>query len=292
MKQKPHKSPRNKQRAGSELKKKPHKSPEKEKREIELHPYLKALKDADNGLEMLYGYHAVKAALQNPIRQLEALVINPKAQGKVKTLYQKLNDSAPHEFDFIEMEGRYFDLLVGKDISHQSIVLFAHPLEEWHIEDVLDKDRALLMLLDQASDVGNIGAVLRSCAAFGADALIVTERHTPQLTAGLAKAAVGALEHVPIIRVPNLKVALEKLKENDFWIIGCDGHTDEIIEEINVSKKMGLVIGSEGEGLRRLTRESCDFLVKIPMENNVESLNMSVAAAINLYEVSKKMKKL
>lgn len=262
------------------------------KPEIVLHPYLQELKNPKNGLEMLYGYHAVKAALKNPMRQIEALVINPKAQGKVKELYQKLNDTAPHMFDFIEMERQYFDLLIEGDVAHQSIILFTHPLEEWHLEDILEEEKALLMILDQATDMGNIGAVLRSCAAFGVDALIVPERYSPQNMASLAKAAVGALENVPMIRVNNLKAALEKLKENGFWIIGCDGHTDTHIEDIEISKKMALVIGSEGEGLRRLTKESCDFLAKIPMEDVTESLNMSVAAAINLYEVSKKIKKL
>ncbi len=260
--------------------------------EVSLHPYLKELKAPKNGLEMLYGYHAVKEAIKNPKRQIEALVINPKAQGKVKKLYQKLSDSAPHQFDFIEMERQYFNLLTGEDTAHQSIILFVHPLEKWEVSDILDKDKALLLVLDQASDMGNIGAVLRSCAAFGADALILPERYSPQTTANLAKTAVGALEHVPIIRVNNLKSTLEKLKKNDFWIIGCDGQANETIENINISAKTAFIIGSEDEGLRRLTKEACDFLAKIPMGKNMESLNMSVAAAISLYEVSKKMKKL
>ncbi len=265
---------------------------EKEQTSLSLHPYLKALKSPEAGLEMLYGYHAVKAALQNPARQIEALVINPKAQGKVKELYQKLNDSAPHEFDLIEMERQYFELLIEDDVVHQSIVLFCHPQEEWDISDLFEKEQALLIVLDQATDIGNIGAVLRSCAAFGADALIVPERHSPHVTAHLAKAAVGAFEHVPLIRVNNLKAALDKLKENGFWVIGMDGHTDDEIDDVQLAEKTALIIGSEGEGMRRLTKENCDFLVKIPMNKKMESLNMSVAAAIGLYALSKKMKKI
>lgn len=262
----------------------------KETPALVLHPYLQELKN-NKKLDLLYGLHAVEAALKNPTREVEAIIINPNTQGKVKELYEKLAQSAPHDFDLIEMERPYFDLLVGNDAVHQSIVMFSQPLPVWEIEDLYEKPNAMVMVLDQPSDPRNIGAILRSCAAFGADALIVTDKNTPESTPLMAKAAVGAMEYVPIIRVTNLKNALDKLKDNGFWVIGLDGHTETHIDEIMPAEKSVIIMGSEGDGLRRLTKESCDFLVKIPMEKQMESLNMSVAASIALYELRKKIQK-
>lgn len=258
---------------------------------LELHPYLQKLKQAykQNKLDMIYGLHAAAAVLRNPQREVEALVINPNAQGKVKELYGKLAQSAPHEFDLLEMERAYFDLLVGDDAVHQGIVIFAQPLEPWHLEDFYEQEQSLVMVLDQPSDPRNLGAILRNCAAFGVDGLIIPDRHSAESTPLIAKAAVGAMENVPIISVGNLKNALEKLKEHGFWLIGLDGHTDETIESIKPTAKTAVIMGSEGSGLRQLTQKSCDFLVKIPMEASIESLNLSVASGITLYEIRKKM---
>ncbi|MFV0321342.1 MAG: 23S rRNA (guanosine(2251)-2'-O)-methyltransferase RlmB [Alphaproteobacteria bacterium] len=257
---------------------------------LTLHPYLQELKN-NKKLDMLYGLHAVEAALKNPAREIEAIIINPNAQGKVKELYEKLAQNTPHDFDLIEMERPYFDLLAGGDAVHQSIIMFSQPLPIWEVEDLYEKPHAMVMMLDQPSDPRNIGAILRSCAAFGADALIVTDKNTPESTPLMAKAAVGAMEYIPIIRVTNLKNAVDKLKDNGFWFIGLDGHTETAIDDIEPAEKSVIIMGSEGDGLRRLTKESCDFLVKIPMEKQMESLNMSVAASIALYELRKKIQK-
>ncbi len=250
-----------------------------------LHPYLQELKDSVGKIDMLYGLHAVQAALMNPDRYIEAIVINPKAQGKVKEFYEKLAKNAPHSFDFIEMERPYFDLLVEEGAVHQGVVMFAHPLTSWSIEDIFALDHAMVMILDQPSDPRNMGAILRSCAAFGAHALIVPDKHSAHMTAALAKAAAGAIEHVPIIRVSNLSRAIKQMKQHGFWLVGLDGNADQTLKDIQPSAKTALIMGSEGSGLRRLTQKECDFLVKIPMQGQMESLNMSVAAAIGLYEM-------
>lgn len=250
-----------------------------------LHPYLQELKDSVGKIDMLYGLHAVQAALMNPDRYIEAIVINPKAQGKVKEFYEKLAKNAPHSFDFIEMERPYFDLLVEEGAVHQGVVMFAHPLTSWSIEDIFALDHAMVMILDQPSDPRNMGAILRSCAAFGAHALIVPDKHSAHMTAALAKAAAGAIEHVPIIRVSNLSRAIKQMKQHGFWLVGLDGSADQTLKDIQPSAKTALIMGSEGSGLRRLTQKECDFLVKIPMQGQMESLNMSVAAAIGLYEM-------
>ncbi len=250
-----------------------------------LHPYLQELKDSVGQIDMLYGLHAVQAALANPDRYIEAIVINPKAQGKVKDFYEKLAKNAPHSFDFIEMERAYFDLLVEDGAVHQGVIMFAHPLTSWSVEDILELDYATVMVLDQPSDPRNMGAILRSCAAFGADALMVPDRHSAHITATLAKAAAGAIEHVPIVRAANLSRAIKQMKQHGYWFVGFDGQAEQSLKDIQPSAKTALIMGNEGDGLRRLTQKECDFLVKIPMQGKMESLNMSVAAAIGLYEL-------
>lgn len=141
------------------------------------------------------------------------------------------------------------------------------------------------MVLDQVTDPHNVGAVLRSAAAFGALAVVVPDRHAPDETGTLAKSASGALERMPLVRVSNLVRALEQLKDGGFWIAGLAAEGTTTLAQAKLSGKTALVLGSEGEGLRRLTREHCDYLVRLPMTDAVESLNVSNAAAVALYEL-------
>jgi 23S rRNA (guanosine2251-2'-O)-methyltransferase len=175
---------------------------------------------------------------------------------------------------------------------HQGIALLADSLPAVAIEDIVERAGAMaeaaLVILDQATDPHNVGAVLRSAAAFGASAVIVPDRRAPDITGVLAKAASGALETVPLVRVTNLARAMGLLKESGFWCVGLDPEAERTLAEARLSGKIVLVLGAEGEGMRRLTRETCDLLVRIPMAAGIGSLNVSNAAAIALYEIARR----
>ena len=181
------------------------------------------------------------------------------------------------------------DRLVGAGTVHQGVVLEADPLPQTDLEDIgraaAIRDSAAIIVLDQVTDPHNIGAILRSAAAFGALAMIVTDRHTPEITGTLAKSASGAVEHVPIVRVRNLAQALLRLKELGFRAIGLAEEAEIILSAaIERTAKTAIVLGAEGPGLRRLTRDTCDTLVRLPTDGPIASLNVSAAAAVALYE--------
>ncbi|MBT5940874.1 MAG: 23S rRNA (guanosine(2251)-2'-O)-methyltransferase RlmB, partial [Rhodospirillaceae bacterium] len=161
------------------------------------------------------------------------------------------------------------------------------PLEDSDIETICrnEDDNAIVVILDQVTDPRNIGAIMRSATAFGAAAIIVPDKHTPEATAVLAKAASGALDRLPVARVTNLARALGQLKEAGFWTVGLDAEASQTLAEAKLSGKLAIILGAEGKGLRRLTAEKCDFLVKIPIDAQADSLNVSAAAAITLYEI-------
>ena len=172
---------------------------------------------------------------------------------------------------------------------HQGLAAKVHPLPDRGIEDVIAEAESLnhahVMILDQVTDPQNVGAILRSAAAFGALAVILTERHAAPETGALAKAASGALEHVPLIRVANLARALELLKKGGFWIAGLAAEASQTLADAKLTGKVGLALGAEGPGLRRLTREHCDLLVRLPTGGPIDHLNVSNAAAVALYEL-------
>jgi 23S rRNA (guanosine2251-2'-O)-methyltransferase len=187
------------------------------------------------------------------------------------------------------------DALLPEGAVHQGVALLAGPLPDTTIEDLCRSaetvSRVVVVALDQANDPHNVGAVLRSAAAFGALAVVLPRDHAPPIGGTLAKAASGALERLPLVRVTNLARALDALKEAGFWCLGLDAQAPETLAEAAAKGRMAgktvLVLGSEGAGLRRLTRESCDFLARIPIAGAMESLNLSNAAAIALYEASR-----
>lgn len=225
----------------------------------------------------LYGPHAVEAALANPARKLRRLLLtaemakaHPGRQGEV-------------------VERAELDRHLPPGAVHQGIAALVEPLPEIDLDDIARqgqmRDSAVVVLLDQVTDPHNVGAILRSAAAFGALAVIAPDRHAPDETGALAKSASGALERMPLVRVTNLVRALETLKGHGFWVAGLAGEATATLAGAKLSGRVALVLGAEGDGLRRLTREHCDLLVRLPMTGDMESLNVSNAAAVALYEL-------
>jgi 23S rRNA (guanosine2251-2'-O)-methyltransferase len=222
----------------------------------------------------------VLAALANPERRLERLLATRDMADRHAAEFAGASAKA----EILSREDLAQRLPAGA--VHQGIAALVAPLEEPQIEDLLAHcgDDALVLALDQVTDPHNVGAILRSAAAFGVAGLIVTERHAPADTGVLAKAASGALEIVPLVRAVNLSRALDQLKEAGFWLYGLDEDGDVRIGDLDLAGRACIALGAEGEGLRRLTAEKCDRLVTIPTEAKLASLNVSNAAAIAAYE--------
>jgi 23S rRNA (guanosine2251-2'-O)-methyltransferase len=223
-----------------------------------------------------WGKHAVAAALDNPDRK----VLRAWATREATAFMQFPKDVAVTLAEAPDL-GR----LVPHDTPHQGVVIEVEPLEEVWLEDVLQgaEDRAVLLVLDQVTDPHNVGAILRSAAAFGAIGIVTQDRHSPPESGVVAKAASGALERVPWVRVVNLARALEEIGQAGFWRIGLTGDADVDLREALGPARVALVLGAEGAGLRPNTREHCDALARLPISDAVESLNVSNAAAVALY---------
>ena len=224
----------------------------------------------------LWGRHAVAAALDNPGRT----VVKAWATRDAAAQMQFPND-VPVTFADVADLGR----LVPGDAPHQGLVIEVEPLEEVWLDDVLRDapERAVLLVLDQVTDPHNVGAILRSCAAFGAIGIVTQDRHSPPESGALAKAASGTLETVPWVRTVNLARALDDIAQAGFWRIGLAGDTDTEIKDALGPNRVALVLGAEGPGLRPNTREHCDAIARLPITSAVESLNVSNAAAVALY---------
>jgi 23S rRNA (guanosine2251-2'-O)-methyltransferase len=172
--------------------------------------------------------------------------------------------------------------------NHQGIVAYVAPREYVDLDTVLTRNTGqppLVVLLDEVEDPYNFGAILRTCEAVGAQGVVIPKRRAVPLTDTVAKAAAGAVEYVPVARVANLVQAMERLKEAGYWIVGADVGGESLYTEVDLRGPIGVVIGAEGKGLSRLVKEHCDFLVRLPMKGQLQSLNASVAAGILLYEV-------
>jgi 23S rRNA (guanosine2251-2'-O)-methyltransferase len=225
----------------------------------------------------LYGRHAVLAALANPERRVERILAT-------KEMAERHSKEFAGRAQIMSREEMAQRLPAGA--VHQGIAALVAPLEDAVLEDVLARcgDAALVLALDQVTDPHNVGAILRTAAAFGVAGLIVTERHAPTDTGALAKAASGGLELVPLVRAVNLARALDQLKEAGFWIYGFDEGGDASVTSLDLAGRVCFVLGAEGEGLRRLTAEKCDRLVTIPTAAALAALNVSNAAAVAAYE--------
>ena len=223
-----------------------------------------------------WGKHAVSAALDNPDRK----VLRAWATREASEFMQ-----FPKEVQVTLAEAPDLGRLVPSDAPHQGIVIEVEPLEDAWLDDVLAEapERAVLLVLDQVTDPHNVGAILRSAAAFGAVGIVTQDRHSPPEGGALAKAASGALERVPWVRVVNLARALEQIGEAGFWRIGLAGEAEADLKSALGPPRVALVLGAEGAGMRQNTREHCDALARLPITDSIESLNVSNAAAVALY---------
>jgi 23S rRNA (guanosine2251-2'-O)-methyltransferase len=222
----------------------------------------------------LYGFHAVAAALNASRRKLVRLYATPAAAERLGAEIRRRGV----ETRIVTPEEIASRL--PRDAVHQGLLLEAEPLQPLDISDLPEK--GLIVVLDQVTDPHNVGAILRTCAAFAVDALMTTERHSPEFSGVLAKAASGGLEHVPITTVTNLARALDELGDQGYWRVGLDSEAPTILGSQPLTRPLALVLGAEDKGLRRLTREKCDALARLDLPGAIKSLNVSNACAISL----------
>mgnify|MGYP000085478444 CR=1 FL=1 len=241
----------------------------------------------------LFGVHAVLAALANPNRRPERLLLTPEAAQTWGARLREVRAPAHAALAVETVQRRDIDDLLPEGAVHQGLALRSAPLAQPALEDLLTPresgetapPRRVVVLLDQVTDPHNVGAVLRSAAAFGALAVVALDKGAPEESGTLAKSASGAMEAVPYISVVNLARSLDLLKEAGFWCLGLAGEAETTLAASDPGDSVALVLGAEGPGLRRLTRERCDLLVKLPTRPPIDSLNVSNAAAVALYEL-------
>lgn len=245
----------------------------------------------ERGESWVYGRHVVAAALANPQRRWRRLAVlagHAEAAAALVAAARAERRGSAEPMQVLDQSG--FDRLLPEGAVHQGWALQVDPLDPPDLDDVLraseiNPGRSLIVMLDQVSDPHNVGAVLRSAAAFGAAAVIVAEHGAPPVTATLAKAASGALDLVPLVRVVNLARTLDRLKESGYWSCGLDEGAPVPLSALDLGQRVVLALGSESGGLRRLIREHCEYLARLPTRPELPSLNVSNAAAIALYEL-------
>ncbi|MCC8372126.1 MAG: 23S rRNA (guanosine(2251)-2'-O)-methyltransferase RlmB [Rickettsia endosymbiont of Pseudomimeciton antennatum] len=224
----------------------------------------------------IYGKHPVFAALSNPKRHIQRVLCTEYIFNLNKNLISN------HQYEITNTDS--LTRLLGSNHNHQGIAANVKSIFFNHIEDIdITTANCKVAILDQVTDPQNIGAIIRSAASFGITAIILPTDNAPDENATIAKTASGALELVQIVKVTNLRWSIEYLKKHGFWIIGLDGNATQSLNTKIFSDKMAIILGSEDKGIRRLVKEQCDHLVKIPISSKVESLNVSNAAAILFY---------
>lgn len=229
----------------------------------------------------IFGTHACLAALGNPMRKIKRVLISKQTQDELELKFKNLQ----------LVDNRKIESLLPAGSVHQGIAIecemLAQPDLADFISNVSDKKAQAVIILDQVTDPHNVGAILRTAAAFNIAAIITTSRNAPPESGIMAKSASGAVDIVPYIMVGNLVQAIGQLKKAGYWIYGFDKNATKEISATEFSTKTALVLGAEGKGLRRLTAEHCDIMLNIPMSEKMESLNVSNAAAIAMYELFK-----
>jgi 23S rRNA (guanosine2251-2'-O)-methyltransferase len=243
-------------------------------------PWRGTRRDRD-GIAVLYGWHTVKAAIENPRRHFHRLLATENAARRLT------EDGVRFPLTPTLVPPEDIAAIAGAKAVHQGIYAEADPLPSPDLVDVATG--GIMLALDQITDPHNFGAILRSAAAFAVTAVVTTERHSPEATGVLAKAASGALEFVPIVTVVNLARALDELRELNTFLIGLDSAGEADLAATSLSVPLALVIGAEGKGLRHLTRARCDITARLALPGRITSLNVSNAAAVALYVASAKL---
>ena len=231
--------------------------------------------------DWLWGWHSVEAALGNPRREPAQLIL--ATAERAKQIEGRFGRQDALEIS----ENQRIAQALPQGAVHQGVALKSPPPESWALGDFAPARGAVLLMLDQVTDPQNVGAILRSAAAFGAAGVILQDRHAPKLSGALAKAAAGAVDKVAVAHVVNLSRALDELTDAGWRAVGLAGEAERNLGDALDGAATVLVMGSEGEGLRRLVAEHCDELARIPMPGGFESLNVSAAAAVALYEASR-----
>ena len=232
-----------------------------------------------DGPVVLYGWHTVGAALANPARRIRRLWTTENAARRLAEEAIAL----PPAHEIVRPDA--IAARLAPDAVHQGLLAEADPLDAPAIEDLHD---GIVLVLDQITDPHNVGAIVRTAAAFAVAAIVTTTRHSPEATGALAKAASGGLEAVPLVTVTNLARGLETLRQNGFLLAGLDSEATEELGSLPLRAPLALVLGAEGKGLRQLTRTTCDVLAQLDLPGAIKSLNVSNAAALALYIATKR----
>jgi 23S rRNA (guanosine2251-2'-O)-methyltransferase len=234
-----------------------------------------------DGTVILYGWHSVKAALENPARHIRRLVATENAARRLAA------DGVPLGLEPELVRPERIAHRLSPDAVHNGLLAEADPLPSPDLDEI--EPGGIVLALDQITDPHNVGAILRTAAAFAVTAVVVTARHSPEATGVLAKSASGALEYVPIVTVQNLARALERLRERGYLLVGLDSTGERDLGNAALHSPLALILGAEGKGLRQLTRATCDRVARLDLPGRIKSLNVSNAAALALYIVSKQL---
>ncbi len=238
----------------------------------------------NNDFNEIFGIHAVIAAIKNKARKPQKLIITSKIK---KNLGEQILKTIP---EILELPLLEINKIYGSEKNHQGIILLTSKLKQPNLNEIINTNKNtkdIIVMLDQVNDTNNIGSIMRSCSLFKCKTIIVSKDNSPDITSAITKAASGAVEKVNYIKVSNLSQTIEKIKKNNYWVIGLDSNKDSNKKNFDLPKRCLLILGSERRGLRELTKKKCDFIKSIPIiideKYGIESLNVSNACAIALY---------
>ena len=244
-------------------------------RESGRRPPWRGRDGAADDVVILYGWHTVAAALANPQRRIRRLLVTENAARRLAD--DHIDTRVTPEI----VRPNLIDQRLGPDAVHQGLLAEADPLPSPDIDALAQE--GIVLVLDQITDPHNVGAIMRSAAAFAVKAIVTTARHSPEATGVLAKSASGALELVPLVTVQNLARALAEMSDQGFLTVGLDSQGSESLGAATLRQPLALVLGAEGKGLRQLTRETCSVVARLDMPGEIKSLNVSNAAVLALY---------